>query len=146
MMKRDAIIAGWYETMGSFIRLSFACEPPKTAKKMPTRAQMGIMIIIKHKRTMSIKELAEKFSMSSSAATQLVDALVHDKLLRREEDASDRRKMSVTITEKGIKRLREAKKERLIMFKRMLEPLTDKELIQWTKLQNKILHSMHTHD
>jgi len=51
-------------------------------KDMPTHAQLGIMCVLAHRKAQSIKELAEQFGISSSAATQLVNGMVRTDSLR----------------------------------------------------------------
>lgn len=109
--------------------------------KMLTRAQMGIMTILVQEGPMSLKELAAKLTMSSSAATQLVDGLSAETLLIRTEDSRDRRKVRVSLTAKGKRRLEQAHKKRTALFTSVLADLSDAELKTLVELQRKISHS-----
>ena len=137
-MKREEIIAGILEDMGAMRRF-LTPSPELIPLRMPTRAQIEIMLILAHEGTQSIKQLAQKLCMSSSAATQVVNALVQDKLLARKEDAYDRRKICVTLTLIGKKRLEEAKKCRLTLMTKLYESLNLQELSTLMRLQKKIL-------
>lgn len=139
-MNRQPLIAEFVENMGFLGRHIFMSHAPKGLKKgAPTRAQIGIMMVVMHAGAPSVKELAEKFCMSSSAVTQLVDGMVKEKLLKRGEDGKDRRRIAVSLTEKGKKVILKAKKVRLAHFTKLLAPLNDAELKQLHNIQQKIL-------
>jgi len=108
------------------------------AKGSPTRAQIGIMYILAHAGPMTLKELAERMCMSSSAGTQLVDGLVRSKLLRRTEDPKDRRKTYLSLADAGKKKLKEMHKVHLAYSTKLFTVLDDKELLAWRDLQRKI--------
>lgn len=107
-------------------------------KDMPTPAQFGLLMMLSAHGSKSLKDLAECFTMSPSAATQLVDGLVKDGLVRRTEDENDRRKVEVSLTPAGVTKLQAAQKSRLASLTKMMEPLTDAELAQLRVLQKKI--------
>lgn len=122
-------------------RVIFQAYADATGGKGPTPAQIGVMMMLGKIDHMSIKDVAEKFLMSSSAATQLVNPLVKDGLLTRKEDSKDRRKIGLSLTAKGKKALEEHKKIHLAVLTKIYSPLTDKELAQYLALQSKIVDS-----
>jgi DNA-binding MarR family transcriptional regulator len=63
------------------------------------------MFMLVHVGPQSIKDMAVRFSMTPSAATQLVNGLVKDGYLVRTENIWDRRKVGVDLTVKGKKHL-----------------------------------------
>lgn len=131
-----------FEEMASMQRLvmrSFA--ETKSRKKAPTHAQMWIMVIITQagENRIHIKDLAEHLRMTSSAVTQLVDGLVKEKLLLRTEDPADRRKISVSLTPQGRKKLEEAKQQKFLTISKLFESLSDKEIEHLYAIQKKII-------
>lgn len=138
-MSRSAIITEFFENMGAMRRMML--QKHGDAKDLPTRAQMGILMILQE-NSMSIKDIAEKFCMTSSGVTQLVDSLVKENLLTRKEDADDRRKIGVSLTDEGKKKLALARTAHLASISKLLEPLTDTELSQLLHLQKKIVDSV----
>lgn len=140
--KRQELIHALFKDMDCFVRLVQAHKRQEPDKGMPTHAQLSILFTLQHQGAQSIKEIAEYFNMSSSAATQLVDGLAKEDLLAREEDHDDRRKISVVLTAKGKQKLLLAKKLRLKRVARMYEPLTDEELAQMYVIQKKIVEHM----
>ena len=82
--------------------------------------------------------------MTSSAVTQLVNALVRDGLLTRKAANDDRRKTFITLTHKGKIVVERAKRERRALFTTLLTPLTDNELSTLCARHDKILDHLRT--
>ncbi|MDB4940433.1 MAG: transcriptional regulator MarR family [Candidatus Doudnabacteria bacterium] len=138
-MDRNKITAEILISMGSMRKLMFKGDH---AGKAPlTRAQLSLLMIISDGNK-SIKELAECFTITASAAAQLVDGLVKDRMLKREEDKIDRRKVVVSLTAKGKTILNQAKKKRMESLVKIFSSLTDAELEQLRKLQLKIIENL----
>lgn len=139
-MQRTDIMSAIAEDMAYMRRFSASlhksCDIPEG---MPTHAQIGILFILDHHGPIGLKELARQLSMSPSAATQLVDGLARDKLLMREEDAEDRRKIRLTVTPEGKDKLMQVKKAHIASFMKLFEALSDEELIQYRDLQRKLI-------
>jgi DNA-binding MarR family transcriptional regulator len=137
-MKRTQLAQDVAEGL-AFMKRLIGNTQGKTPKDMPTRAQIGVLMILAHEGALTLKDIAERLCMSSSAATQLIDSLVKDKIIARTEDIDDRRKIRLSLTPAGRKRLLLAKKLYIGAFIKLLDPLTDTELLQWKKLQEKII-------
>ena len=60
--------------------------------------QLQTLTVIRHHGTVSITELASLMGVSPPSASAMVDRLVEKKLLTREPDPSDRRKVVVRVT------------------------------------------------
>jgi DNA-binding MarR family transcriptional regulator len=140
-MPRAAVIAELFESMGALRRILAASPVGDAARGLPTRAQLGIMIVIEHDGPTGVKELAEKLCMSSSAVTQLADALAESGLLSRKQDKDDRRKIAVSLTAKGRLVLRKAKKSRMTAMATLLKPLTETDLRHLSTILRKIVRS-----
>ncbi len=65
-------------------------------------AQSGILFSLKLRNGLSMNQLSEILSIDNAAITRHVDILERNGLVKREQDADDRRKCIVCITEKGI--------------------------------------------
>lgn len=103
-----------------------------------THSQWFVLTIIQHFKKLSIKDIAEKMEMSSSAATQLVDGLVQTGLVIRQEDPKDRRLVKLELSPKGRKHLATTKKKRIAEMAEIFDALTDKELEEFVRLHKKI--------
>ena len=65
-------------------------------------AQSGILFSLKFGNGLSMNQLSQILSIDNAAVTRHVDTLERNGLVKREQDADDRRKMIIRITEKGI--------------------------------------------
>ena len=144
-MDRKQFIAQFFENMASLSRVMATRDGrEKPNKGMPTPGQVAVLYMVSHEKIHSVKLLAGRFGITSSAATQMVNGLVKVGYLTRKEDSKDRRNTKLAITEKGSKKLAEARKVRLDMAIKMLESLTDSELQQLEKIQEKIVNHLKT--
>jgi DNA-binding MarR family transcriptional regulator len=108
-------------------------------KYMLGRQQMMILFFIFEKKgSAPVKEMAKFLRVTPGAVTQFIDALVEKKLVRREENASDRRSINIKLTASSEKQFSDFRKKYFISAGRAFENLNDKELEQFTKLLSKI--------
>ena len=112
----------------------------KKAHKMPlTPAQTALLFLVASEgEGVSIKDLAAKLGVSSSAATQLVTPLCDDTYLDRKIDHKDRRAVRIVLAKRGIQLLKNMEKHRVRMLEKVFSPLTQDELIQFVTLVKKI--------
>ncbi|OGD83182.1 hypothetical protein A3J17_02725 [Candidatus Curtissbacteria bacterium RIFCSPLOWO2_02_FULL_40_11] len=103
-----------------------------------THSQWFVLTIIEHFKKTSIKHIAESMEMSSSAATQLVDGLVQNGYVTRQEDPNDRRSVQIEISPKGKKYIVTTKERRIVEMAEIFDALTDKELEEFVQLFKKI--------
>jgi DNA-binding MarR family transcriptional regulator len=69
-------------------------------------------------------DVAEYLRITAPSATGVVNALVKQGLVTRKPDTSDRRRVLLTVTAKGVGTLDEARERREAAFARVMEPLT----------------------
>jgi DNA-binding MarR family transcriptional regulator len=72
-----------------------------------TGPQITVMACLVGRGPMTLTELSRSLGMSHSSASGIVDRLQARGLLRRREDASDRRRMSIEVTEAVQRYVRE---------------------------------------
>ena len=106
---------------------------------LPTKAQIGILLSLNAQEAKGIKELAEQFCMTSSAVTQLIDALCEQKLVSRETSEKDRRRMCVKLTPEGCEFIKATHAKRLAVLRELFAPLNDEEVHQLRTIQKKII-------
>lgn len=141
--KRDQLITEYFEGMHCMRHVLWGHHGGRHASGEKgvslTRGQMGILVMMKKYDLENTNEIAKRFSMTTSAATQAVDRLVEMKLLKRTPDRKDRRKITVTLTEKGKKTLEHSKTFQHEKMKQAFDALTEKELETYVRLQRKML-------
>jgi len=64
-------------------------------------SQLGALFQIHHRGSSGVTDLGEELGVTSSAASQMLERLVHLGLIRRSEDPSDRRAKQIVLTDKG---------------------------------------------
>lgn len=139
-MKREKILADVFDGMGVMRRFfSMKHTPEQQRKGMPTRAQLGVMMLLAQEKQKNVKDVAQTLCMTSSAATQTIDGLVNEKLLARKADPSDRRKIAVSLTPRGKLVLAKAKVAHRDLMAAMFAPLSTEELSQLRNIQNTII-------
>jgi DNA-binding MarR family transcriptional regulator len=63
--------------------------------------QFSALLILQHRGAQGVSDLGEHLGVSSAAASQMIDRLVQQGLLSRDEDPSDRRVRQVALTARG---------------------------------------------
>lgn len=112
--------------------------------KMPriTPSQWMALRIISQRGTCTVKNISESLNMTGSAATQLVNGLVHSSYVARKTDKTDRRKVILTLSLKSIKNIKLMKNHMLHQMLDVFKVLDDKEFDQLYKLNKKISDSL----
>lgn len=137
-MHRKKLIEELFNNMLTTRRMLFM-RASKTSSTL-SRAQKGLLMSLQ--QPSSVKDLAQCFGTSPSAITQLVDSLVASGMLFRVEDSVDRRKVAVTLTTKGTKMVSRLKEKHLESFEKVFSVLTTEELVQFKKIQSKIIGAL----
>ena len=80
-----------------------------TGLSMP---QFSLLMQMHHKGACGMSEVSERFEITPAAASQLVDKLVQNGFIQREEDPNDRRAKVLNITDKGRDLIQQGIEER----------------------------------
>lgn len=107
-----------------------------------TPSQWMVLRIISQRNVSTVKDISKALNMSSSAATQLVDGLVHSRYVVRKVNKTDRRKVTLTLSKKSTKDIERMKKHMLQQMLSMFKVLNDQEFEQLYKLNKKITDSL----
>jgi len=90
-------------------------------------AQLGALFQIHHKGSCGVTDLGDTLGVTSSAASQLLERLVHQGLILRSEDPSDRRVKHIVLTDKGLQVLHESIRARQSWLADLAETLSGSE-------------------
>ncbi|MFA6042192.1 MAG: MarR family transcriptional regulator [Patescibacteria group bacterium] len=101
--------------------------------------QARLLYLMHQQGTTTTKVLATVLGTTPSAATQLVESLVQLGLVARKADTRDRRVAWLTLSPKGRKTFATFHRAHLRRLAKLLQPLTNAELAQFTSLQRKLL-------
>lgn len=145
-LKRDELIHSLTHSMASLSRFVLGRVQCAAPDGTPTHAQLGVLFVLKNHGTQSVKEIASRFGISSSATTQLINAMVSEGLLERTVDKEDRRSTRIGLSKKGERKFEKAKTSRLKLIGKIFEPLSDQELVQFSKLHQKMSDYLKQHE
>jgi DNA-binding MarR family transcriptional regulator len=121
--------------------------PPPEPPLSPPQLHLLFEIAGRKEAGISVKELAERSSVTPGAITQFVDALVEIGLVAREGDPSDRRIVILKLTELAKNQFEKFRKENLASMYKIFDVLSDDEIKQLIKLFTKLdtYHEMKDH-
>lgn len=93
-----------------------------------TGGQVSLLVQIKRHPRIGVRELAALERVSAAAMSGAVDRLERAELVRRQVDATDRRRQGLTVSQAGERVLRAVKRRRTAWLASKLERLSPEEL------------------
>lgn len=100
--------------------------------------QIHTLSLLKKQSNVQMREIAEYFNIELPSATSLLNKLVALQLVKREQDAKDRRLVRVALTPEGDKLLKKSMDEKLKHIDHMLTYLTETEQHELLRLLEKL--------
>ena len=100
--------------------------------------QMVALDYVAHHSKVTMTDLSKVLSIQLSSTTVLVDRLIHQKMLKRERDNTDRRLVWVIATPKGKKVVSQILEQKRRSIKDIFRALTDKERSQYLSMISKV--------
>ena len=98
-----------------------------TGLSMP---QFSILMQLHHRGACGMSEVSERFEITPAAASQLVEKLVQNGFVVREEDPHDRRAKLLNLTDKGRDLVQQGIEERYRWLDQLSARLTDEERVR----------------
>ena len=105
----DQAVRAWMDVFMHRSMRGWAQFAKSSGLSMP---QFSIVMQLHHKGAFGMSEVSERFEITPAAASQLVDKLVQNGFVQREEDPKDRRAKSLNLTDKGRELVRRGAQER----------------------------------
>jgi DNA-binding MarR family transcriptional regulator len=102
-------------------------------------SQIGALYQIYHKGSCGVSGLGEDLGVSSAAASQMLDRLVHQQLILRSEDPHDRRGKQIVLTDQGRQMLHASLHGRQRWLSDLAKTLSDDEKAQLTAMLNLLI-------
>ena len=104
-----------------------------------TKPQVNIFFFVAHHQDgVSVKDIAKFLHVTKGAVTQFIDTLVEKNLVKREEDARDRRVQRIRLTEFAESRFDQFKTSYYLSLNKLFDVLTDQEVEQLVSLLEKL--------
>jgi|SRR3989344_143879 len=107
-----------------------------------THSQWFVLSMIEANKDMGIKDISNMLSITSSAATQLVDGLMKSGYVVRKTNKQDHRFLDINLSSKGQKIIGITRKKHLQSMETIFNSLSHNELKTYLSLQKKILNNI----
>ncbi|MCX8056194.1 MAG: MarR family transcriptional regulator [Ignavibacteria bacterium] len=110
---------------------------PTLFKSELTLTQLTALQYICHTPNITLKELAEKMVIAQSSASELVDRLVKMKYVERKISPEDRRKVTLSLSNKGKKFIEQHVIENKAFFEKLLKKIPIEEQREYLSAMQK---------
>ena len=126
-------IRSWMDVFMNRSMRGWGLFAKSTGLSMP---QFGLLMQMHHKGPCGMSQVSERFEITPAAASQLVDKLVQNGFIQREEDPNDRRAKRLNLTDKGRELIQRGMQERYRWVDELGERLTPEERVKITEALN----------
>src|SRR4030095_3577165 len=126
-------IRSWMDVFMNRSMRGWGLFAKSTGLSMP---QFGLLMQMHHKGPCGMSQVSERFEITPAAASQLVDKLVQNGFIQREEDPNDRRAKLLNLTDKGRELIQRGMQERYRWVDELGERLTPEERVKITEALN----------
>ncbi len=133
-------IRSWMDTFMHRSMRGWSLFAKSTGLSMP---QFSVLMQLHHKGAFGMSEISERFEVTPAAASQLVDKLVQNGLVVREEDPNDRRAKLLNLTDKGRDIIHQGMEERYRWVNQLAERLTVDERARISEALDIMTHTAH---
>lgn len=138
MINRKKVIEGLLQNMHAMRHKLMVGYADKKELAI-TPSQGFVLRFVAKNSSANVKAIAEALNITSSAATQLIDGLVDNGYLVRKDDPSDRRVITLSLSEKAKKLFNDFQKQGLEKMTELFDALNDEELVKYVALTKKIM-------
>jgi DNA-binding MarR family transcriptional regulator len=101
-------------------------------------AQLRVLMLIRTKGQVTIRELSEQLGVSPPSASAMVDRLVEKGLLSREPSQEDRRKVVVSISPQALNDIQRLEEEILCSFVNLVDKIGQDTANKWCEVLGKV--------
>ena len=142
MSSPDPFLSTIHEWMELIMHRSMRGYMHYAREKGLSRSMIGTLFHLSHRDHAGVTDLGEHLGVSSAAASQMLEHLVEEGLIRRSEDPDDRRMKKITLTEEGTRVIKESVSARLGWIDALEESFSEKEKEQITKSMRLIIEKV----
>lgn len=104
-----------------------------------TMTQASVLMLLMHEGRKTMGELALALGVSKSAVTQLLNSLIEQGFIERNQDEQDRRVAYVELSRDGVRHLRRVRRGGTKRMEQLFDLLTDDELGQIETITAKLV-------
>jgi len=135
---------GLYETVRlikmRFLRRHTVSVRSADGRKMVdlTLPQMNVLLVVRGRGQVTIKELAEALEVSAPSTSAMVDRLVEEEVVSREQSRADRREVVVRLTPQGREAVQHMEQEVLRAIGDLMEKVGPDCAAKWCEVFQRI--------
>ncbi len=128
MTTKDSFLASFQAAMGQLIQVSMRSFWRYIKERGLTMPQMFALRYLYYRGESNISDIARELGVTNAAASQMLDRLVGQGLILRQEDPHDRRNKKLTLTEAGRLLLRESSQAQRAWLDELVKSMSQEEL------------------
>jgi DNA-binding MarR family transcriptional regulator len=134
-------VAARLNQLAKMQRPAHGAVPGWLAQEM-TFSQLRVLFLLREDGALTMSRLAEALGVTGATASGIVDRIERRGLVERVHRADDRRVVECTLTEEGLRLVRELAGARLDAFRQMLAVLTADELADFDRLISTVIERL----
>lgn len=138
-MKREVLIEAIFSTMQQLHRTSQTRLHALMGQHEISLTQMELLLTVKHRQPVSVKDLAAQMRLTPGAVTQLLEGVGQRNYVGREPAEYDRRVTMVSLTPSGAEKLKSLWEQRKATLRQVMDTLDAEELTVMLRVQEKML-------
>ena len=138
-VNRETLIETIFATTQQLHRTSTARLHGLMGQHDISLTQLELLLTVKHRQPINVKDLAAEMRLTSGAITQLLEGLAERNYVQREAAEYDRRVTNVSLTPSGAQKLKSLWEQRKVMLRQIMETLSTEELAIMLRVQEKML-------
>jgi len=123
--------------------LLMRCGHIVTHKGKKKRGQIRILQILSEFPDISQKELQEKLGIEAGSLSEIINKLESRELIKREKDPEDKRRMRISLTDRGYEKLKEKLQKKEDHEEKLFGMLNEEEKENLRLILTKIIHQWH---
>ncbi len=145
---KQKLVEEFFATLGKMRQIGDSLSNVSPEDKVATMLQMHALSYLKKHPKSTVGEFAKRLYMSSSSIAQFTDRLAVAGFIKKHADDTDRRIVRLTISTKGEKELLAMHKKMHEKMGKLLQLVSENDLIELVRIHKKILKSsaFHQHD
>lgn len=141
---RDKLIAQIFETLTVAKRGMYMQYQAIARSHGVSGSQLEVLYAVQHTQPVYARQLAEQLQLTAGALSQIVDKLFRQGLIARLGLPADRRVQALRLSDSGALLLENIDNQRRSRMRAMMDELSDEELANWLRTQQKIISHFQT--
>lgn len=105
-------------------------------------AQVGLLFIISEQKSVISKDLAQRMHITRSAIAQQLDGLSELGYVTKTEDTKDRRIVHISLSKKGLQKMKQLDRQRRDIFGKLVDGLSDEQLAAAIEINKSMLRQL----